>query len=202
MPFLGSLAAAGAVMGLLAWRLMRRLPDRPQAVWKHALIPFIAVQAGFAALYFAKLIPPVPLSISAIGIYHDAHRVGDRFELAMTRPRWLFWQRGDQRFLARPGDKVHCFVSVFSPTRFKDRLLLRWQYLDPASGWEDRDAIALDIVGGRDGGFRADTVKARYQPGRWRVRVETSDDCELGRIDFKIIEDASPQPPIARTILR
>ena len=125
-PFMGSMAAAALVMGALAWLLQRRLSGHPHAIRRHVLIPFAAVQACFAGLYFAKLIPPVPLSISAIGIYHDVRRVGDRFALTTTRPRWKFWQRGDQSFLARPGDKVHCFVSVFSPARFRERLQLRW----------------------------------------------------------------------------
>ncbi|MBI5210156.1 MAG: DUF2914 domain-containing protein [Elusimicrobia bacterium] len=199
LPFAGSLAAAGAVMGVLAWRLRRHLAAEP--LRRHALVPFAAVQLGFAGLYAAKMIPPVPLSVSSIGIYHDVRRDGDRFLLAMTRPRWRFWERGDQTFLARPGDKVHCFVSVFSPTRFKERLRLRWFSWGPA-GWLESDAVALDIVGGRDGGFRTYAVKSRYKPGRWRVRVETSDGRELGRIDFTLAADDSVGARPTRTALR
>ncbi|MCX5794606.1 MAG: DUF2914 domain-containing protein [Elusimicrobia bacterium] len=202
LPFIGSLAASAGVMGLLAWRLGRRLPGHPLAIRRRVLLPFAAVLTGFAGLYFAGLIPPVPLSISSIGIYHDVRRVGDRFALTMTRPRWKFWQRGDQSFLARPGDRIHCFVSVFSPARFRERLQLRWLFLEPKAGWQESDAFPLDIVGGRDGGWRADTVKSRYQPGRWRVRVETSDKRELGRIDLTVIEDSSAQAPQAWTVLR
>ena len=202
LPFIGSLAAAAGVMCFLAWRLGRRLREHPRAIRRHVLLPFAVVLFGFAGLYFAKLIPPVPLSLSSIGIYHDVRRVGDRFALTTTRPRWKFWQRGDQSFLARPGDVIHCFVSVFSPARFKDRLQLRWLFLDSALGWRESDAIPLDIVGGREGGFRAETAKSRYQPGRWRVRVETSDDRELGRIDLTVIEDASAGARQSRTVLR
>jgi hypothetical protein len=201
-PFIGSMTAAALVMTALAWLLRRRLLGHPFAIWKHALIPFAVVQACFVWLYFAKLIPPVPLSISTIGIYHDVRRVGDRFALTTTRPRWKFWQRGDQSFRARPGDKVHCFVSVFSPARFKERLQLRWLFLDPAAGWRESDVMPLDIIGGREGGFRADTVKSRCQPGRWRVRVETSDQRELGRIDLTVIEDDSTATPLTHTDLR
>ena len=62
--------------------------------------------------------------------------------------------------------------------------------------------MPLAVVGGRDEGFRAESVKSRYMPGRWRVRVETSDERELGRIDFTVIEDPSPEPPSSRTIWR
>ena len=198
-PFAGSMAAASAAVGLLVWLLQRRLSAHPDAVRRHVLAPFAAVAIGFAALYAAKLIPPVPLSLAAIGVYHDVRRDGDLYALTMTRPRWKFWQRGDQTFLARPGDKMHCFVSVFSPTRFKETLRVRWMYRDPAAGWQQSDAIALDIVGGRDGGFRGETVKGRYKPGLWRVRVETSDSRELGRIDITVLESSGP-PPRTRTV--
>ena len=203
LPFTGSLAAALAAVAVLAWELRRHLADRPQAIWRHILIPFITIELAFAGLYAAKMIPPVPLSLSSIGIYHGVRRESDdRFALTLTRPRWKFWQRGDQSFLARPGDKIHCFVSVFSPTRFQDRLQFKWLYRDPASGWQESDAIPLAVTGGRDEGFRAETVKGRYQPGRWRVRVETSDNRELGRIDFTVTEDLQTQAPAERTIWR
>jgi hypothetical protein len=202
LPFMGSMAAAALVMAALAWLIQRRLRGHPLAIWKHALIPFAAVQACFIWLYFARLIPPVPLSLSSIGIYHDVRRVGERFALTTTRARWKFWQRGDQSFRARPGDKVHCFLSVISPARFKDRLQLRWLFLDPAGGWRESDVMPLDIIGGRDGGFRAVLIKSRCQPGRWRVRVETSDERELGRIDWTVIPDDSAAAPPTHTVLR
>ena len=79
---------------------------------------------------------------------------------------------------------------------------LRWLFLDPDAGWRESDVMPLDIIGGRDDGFRADTVKSRCQPGRWRVRVETSDHRELGRIDLTVIEDNSAAAPLSHTVLR
>jgi len=140
----------------------------------------------------------VPLSISAIGIYHDAAREGDDYVLTMTRPRWKFWQKGDQSFAARPGDRIHCFISVFSPARFKERLQVQWLFKDPAAGWTESDALPFEVSGGRDGGFRGVTVKSRYQPGRWRVKVRTSDGRELGRIDFTVAEGDGGPPRTVR----
>lgn len=200
--FMGSLLCALAVVALLAWRLKLHLHERPQAVWTHLLIPFIAVELVFATLYFAKLIPPVPLSLSEIGIYHNVSREGDDFVLSMNRPRWKFWQKGDQSFSARPGDVVNCYISVFSPTRFKERLQVGWLYRDPDQGWQEADTIPLQITGGRDGGWRGFTTKTRYKPGSWRVRVETSDGRELGRIGFTVTPDDSAQAPQSRELRR
>ena len=202
LPFLAGLAAASACVALLVRRLNFRLPGREETVRRQVAAPFAAVAAAFAVLYFAKVIPPVPLSLSEIGVYHGVERDAGGFVLTSTRPRWRFWERGDQTFLARPGDSIYCWVSVFSPTRFKERLTVRWLYRDPELGWQDADAIPLEIVGGRDEGWRGFTAKSRYKPGSWRVVVTTSDGRELGRIGLTLILDDGTQPRALRTTRR
>jgi len=158
VPFLGSIAAASVCIAALAWRLYTRLPENKTAVRKHVVYPFAVIAVLFTVLYFTKVIPPVPLSLSEIGIYHGVTREGDRFSLASARPRWKFWQRGDQTFLARPDDAVYCWVAVFSPTNFTERLAVRWRQNTP-EGWGEPDSIPLPIAGGRDGGWRGFTYK-------------------------------------------
>ncbi len=201
LPFLGSIAGASVCVAGLTYWLYRRLPDNRSSVRVHTVYPFAAVAALFIVLYFAKVIPPVPLSLSEIGVYHKVTRRGDSFELQSARPRWKFWQRGDQVFLARPGDVVFCWVVVFSPTSFSERLAVRWRQRTP-EGWGEAEAIPLDIAGGRDGGWRAFTYKKNYTPGRWRVEIVTSDGRELGRIPLTIAPDASTAPREFRLILR
>jgi hypothetical protein len=201
LPFLGTLVASAACVGLLTAWLRARLHD-PRVLVPHLLAPFGAVALIFAALYFTKVIPPVPLSLSAIGVYHDVRRDGEHFVLTETRPRWRFWERGDQTFLARPDDKLFCYIQVFSPARFKEHLQLRWLRRDEVIGWEEEDAIPLETSGGRDGGWRGFVVKSRWKPGRWRVRVETSDGRELGRIGLTVAADDSTGPRESRTSLR
>lgn len=201
LPFLGSLAAASACVAALSWRLEKRLPEHKHEVRKHVVYPFAAVAALFAVLYFAKAIPPVPLSLTEIGVYHEVRREGDRFALVSTRPRWKFWQRGDQDFQARPGDSIYCWVSVFSPTNFRERLEVHWRFRE-ADGWGEPEAIPLPITGGRDDGWRGFTVKARHKPGRWRVQIVTSDGRELGRVDITVTPDMSVLPRETRIIWR
>lgn len=201
LPFLGSLAAAGACVMALSRRLEARMPEQKAEVRKHVVYPFAAVAAGFALLYFAKIIPPVPLSLSEIGVYHEVKREGGRFALTSTRPRWKFWQRGDQTFLARPGDAIYCWISVFSPTNFKERLEVHWRFREP-DGWGEPEVIPLPITGGRDEGWRGFTVKARHKPGRWRVEIVTSDGRELGRVDMTVAEDTSVLPRETRILWR
>ncbi len=201
LPFLGTLAASTACVGLMAWRIGRRLRD-PRTLIARLLVPYAVTALAFAALYFTKVLPPVPLSLSAAGVYHSVARDGDEFKLVEMRPRWRFWERGDQTFLARPGDKIYFYFQVFSPGRFKERLQVRWLRRDEANGWQEEDAIPLDTAGGREGGWRGFAAKSRWKPGRWRVRVETSDARELGRVNLTVVADETTGPRESRVLLR
>src|SRR3989442_1039548 len=68
--------------------LKSRVPERPDLTLGRLSLPFTMVHALFVILYFAHVIPPVPLSTSYIGIFHDVKRTDDAFELTYTRPEW------------------------------------------------------------------------------------------------------------------
>jgi hypothetical protein len=179
--------------------------------------PAFAIQGLLVAAYFFGAIPPVPLSLQFIGIYHEVIPPGRAaavaagvqtvapvqaaalfaprpsnpartYQLKHLRPWWKFWQHGDQDFAARPGDVVYCFARVFAPNGFKDAIFVHW-WLQGADGWIDQGRAKLDISGGRDNGFRAFATKKNYQPGRWRVEVETTDGRDLGVIKFDLTKD-------------
>lgn len=198
VPFFVSIFTSAVALIPLYLMIRRRITNSAPFVRQRVLVPFLAIQAAFIVGYFTQWIPPVPLSVSYIGIYHDIKKENGKYHLAYTRPWWKFWQNGDQSFLARPGDKIHCFARIFSPTRFKDQIQVRWLYKDERHGWQRADAIPLEIVGGREEGFRGYTTKANYAPGDWRVQIETTDGREIGRIYFTIETDAGTDTRQAR----
>lgn len=158
----------------------------PMDIQKNILHPPIAVAVILLALYFLKLLPPLPLSIQYIGIYHSVERQDGEYVLKYDRPWYRFWQNGAQTFHAYSGDKIICFARIFSPTAFDDSVSFRWQFYG-RNGWENRDLVPVRIVGGRDQGFRGYTMKSNYEAGDWRVKVETLDGREIGRISFTVI---------------
>ena len=149
------------------------------------LVPLGCVLVLFLTFYLFRIIPPVPLSIPFMGVYHGVERTDAGYRLTHERPFWRIWHNGDQRFRAQPGDKVHIYFRVFSPSRFSDQVLMRW-YRDENKGWALQDTIPIKIVGGREEGFRGYGVKTNYQTGKWKVQVETTDGREIGRIYFSV----------------
>jgi hypothetical protein len=184
----GSLPLLGA-----GWWIRRSAPERFALARRQILLPLGCVLIGFLGFYFFRLIPPVPLSIPFIGVYHAVERTEEGYRLSHERPQWRFWHHGDQQFRAQPGDKVFVFFRVFSPARFSDQVQMRWFWKPEGRGWALQDSIPINIVGGREQGFRGYGVKANYQPGPWKVQVETTDGREIGRVYFDL--ETAPEEP-------
>lgn len=190
---LATLVALGFFYGLLRVRIGRHDLNR------RLLVPGLVVSACFLVSYVGGIIPPVPIATKAMGIYHRVEREGDVYALYRDPGSRRVWVFGEPRFIARPGDRIFAFVAVYSPARFEDSILVRWSYLDPAQGWTTSDRLPLEIAGGREGGFRAYTVKQNYSPGRWRVSVETTDGRVIGRLPFTVVQaDADPRRALVR----
>ena len=184
--FLLSMAVGAAPLAVLGWRL------RSRGARRSVLVPLGLVLIGFLTAYLFRVIPPVPLSIPYIGIYHGVERTAEGFRLSHERPWWRFWHNGDQSFAAQPGDRVYVFFRVFSPANFSDQVLLRW-YRRLPGGWALQDTIPIRIGGGREEGFRGYGFKGNYDPGSWKIQVETTDAREIGRIYFEL--EAVPASP-------
>lgn len=191
LPFL-----MGVFLGLLAIWFLFKFTQRTTAPtdWKaippqqshHTKAPLV-VAGLFILLYALKILPPVPLALKHIGVYHSVKKDGAHYVLKYEKARWwAFWTDHASPFLARPGDVLSVFVQIFSPTDFKDQLTINW-YKKVDSGWSKRDVIPLSITGGRKEGFRGHSYKRNYEPGAWQVRILTSDERELGRVTFKVL---------------
>jgi hypothetical protein len=158
--------------------------------------PPVVVLILVVTLYTLKWIPPVPLSMQYGGIYHQLQKQGDKYRLVYPKPPWyLFWQHDSHRFMARPGDSIYCFVRVFAPRRFTHQIYMRWSLQNPRSGrYMSSDRMALPIYGGRGQGYRGYGVKSNYEPGQWRVEIETEDGRMIGAVPFTVESDPTVEP--------
>ncbi len=154
-------------------------------------LPGAGTLALLLGLYFVRAIPPVPLSLQFIGIYHGVEKdaATKNYRLYHRRPDWKLWHNGDQHFLQRGTEAPFCFIRVFAPNRFDDSIRFRWSYDDPKRGWVDYVGKPLRLSGGRDQGFRTFATTSHAKPGAWRVYVETEDGRTIGFINFKIEPD-------------
>lgn len=184
--FLLSILTGCLPLIIVGWGIRTYAPDFLPQTRKQIVVPLGLVLVGFLTFYLFRLIPPVPLSLPFIGVYHAVERTPDGYLLSHERPLWRIWHNGDQWFYAQPGDRVYVFFRIFSPTRFSDQVQLRWYWKDAARGWVLQDTIPINILGGRQRGFRGYGVKANHQPGQWKVQVETTDGREIGRIYFRL----------------
>jgi hypothetical protein len=154
--------------------------------------PPVLVLVILGVFYVMKWIPPVPLSLQFSGIYHDVARHEERYVLTYRQPPWRVWKRESDPFYAAPGDVVHCFVRIFAPTRFRHQIVMHWQVKTP-NGYRTTDRVPLVISGGRDQGYRGVSAKSNFEPGAWRVAVETSDERVIGVVDFRIVSETAPE---------
>ncbi len=168
------------------WQILMNLDVSFSRVKSFFLIPSASVIFIFSILYAAHIIPPVPLSLKQIGIYHNIERTAGKFTLHRLTPAWKFWSQGDQNFVAREGDRIYLFSRIFAPGGFRDKLYFHFQVKNSKNKWQTTDKIPLTIVGGRDEGFRGYAYKQNYSEGKWRALVETTDGREIGRINFRL----------------
>ncbi len=193
VPFLLSLSMTAVGAGVFYWLLAKRAIDRKLLLRKFAA-PSLGTLFVVLIFYIFGWIPPVPLSVEELGVYHRVEKSGNQYVLFHERPWWKFWKTGDREFRAEPGDKIYVFTRVYSPARFSDAVFVRWLYKDPRTGWQSTDRIPIEITGGRKGGYRGFAVKQNYAPGEWRVNVETTDGREIGRAYFTVTKTDTVSP--------
>jgi hypothetical protein len=187
--FLLSLMSAAAIVWHVTLWLAPADGNR-RAARVRLFTPAAAVLAVVAILYVLRLIPPVPLSVQFQGIYHDVRREGGGYTLVYERPPlWAVWRRDSRPFERRDGDRLHYFARVFAPSGFRHRVMIRWERYEEGGGWSTTDRIPLNVVGGRNEGFRGYAVKSNFTPGEWRVTAETEDGRAIATIPFRVEQD-------------
>ncbi|MFZ5470153.1 MAG: DUF2914 domain-containing protein [Myxococcota bacterium] len=199
-PWLFLLAASlSAAVGYGVFHWVRRWGGNPWAM-RRIGAPYGGVVGVMLGAYFLGAVPPIPVHAEKLGIYHEvtAEKLegGKReYLLLHQRPWWKVWQRGDQTFHARPGDRAYVFVSVFAPTKFADQVRVKWRYKDVKRGWVDQGpGTLLSVVGGRDQGFRTFAYNSDPRPGKWEAQVLTDDGRVIGEIGMTVLEDPSTEP--------
>ena len=185
-----SLGIIGLFLALLRFAVFR-VRDLKQALGVAYVVGGIFI--AFNILYFSNAIPPVPLSLKGVGIYHSVLKTSSDSYVVLYEPVawWEFWRDTAPTYTVAPGSSAYCFSSVFAPSDLTTPVYHRWEKKDADGTWETESRIAFSINGGRDEGYRGYTIKASLTPGEWRCSVETGQGQLIGRIGFTVIISSS-----------
>ncbi len=157
----------------------------------HQIVTMVAIIfVIFNGLYFLQVIPPVPLSLKNIGIYHSVLRYssGDYLALYEPSPWYEFWRDTSSTFTYAQGESAYCFSSVYAPAELDTPIYHRWEYYDAAAkSWQTVARISYSIAGGRPQGYRGFSVITIANPGEWRCDVETANGALIGRSTFTAV---------------
>jgi hypothetical protein len=193
-----SLVIVGIFLGLVYWAVLRGRNREQQLYEVSFLVGCVFVL--FNVLYFLNIIPPVPLSLKNIGVYHALERLpapaggaqGIYHAAYEEAPWFVFWRDTSATYTLHASASATCFSSVFAPARLSAPVYHRWEkYDEQQNKWTQAARISFAISGGRDGGFRGFT-NLSVTPGRWRCNVETASGALIGRTTFTVVQSATP----------
>ena len=193
--FVGSGLLALFIMHVFVRRLHKVIPRFMELQMRTIVFTLGIIFAMFNFLYFANIIPPIPLSLKDAGIYHSVVRF-DSGEYQLKYEKGAWWQPfkdSDTTFHARPGDNLYCFVKVFAPTKLSTDIYHKWEfYNEDLKEWTEHARLSYFISGGRGDGFRGYTFIQNFTDGDWRCTVETERGQVLGRESFKVDSQGEP----------
>jgi len=204
LVFLASGAVSLVIIGIflsIVYVAVLRGRQREQQLYEVSILVGL-VFLLYSGLYFLNIIPPVPLALKSIGVYHSLERLpapagGDQGIYAASYeevPWYAFWRSTSAVYTLKNRGEAYCFSSVFAPTGLSAPVYHQWEKYDEIEKeWEQAAKISFPISGGRDAGFRGFT-NTTVSPGRWRCNVETQGGALIGRVSFVVVQ--SPTPPV------
>jgi len=185
-------------------RIMKRVASEEVERGRRTLVPIVAIVfVTFNFLYFNNMIPPVPLSLREIGVYHEVSRLRTgEYLVSYEKPRWFELGRETSKFFHyAPDESIFALSSIYAPTGLSTSVVHRWsRYDEEKSRFISMNAVPFIISGGRREGFRGYTLKENITEGKWRVDVETARGQTIGRFVF-VVERAF-LPPSLETEVR
>ncbi len=195
-----SLACMAVFISLLKVFALR--DNKQKQLWEMRGM-IVVIFLVFNGLYFANIIPPVPLSLKGAGIYHsittlDAPSTSGAIYAATYEPKqWYeFWRDTGDNFNIAEGEPAYCFSAIFAPGDLSTPIIHRWEYFYPQTEkWLSVGLITFPINGGREEGYRGYSKKQVLTDGEWRCTVETSSGQVIGRITFTVKTSASSSTP-------
>ncbi len=188
--FLGSGFMSALIVSGFLYLLFQLSPQSLAGFKRKITLTLVTILALFNGLYFLNVIPPVPLSLQDIGIYHSvARNSAGNYDVEYEQPPWYeFFRKTAGTFVTQTAESAYCFSSVFAPAGLSTPIYHRWEYYsDEFRSWETESLFSFSINGGRMSGYRGYTERSPLSPGTWRCSVETERGALIGRTTFTVV---------------
>ena len=183
----------------LLWVLDRR--RYRQSRWR-LIGGAVAITAAMNAFYFLRVLPPLPLALSDVGIYHAIRHTGATYQVQEESEPWMV-RFGFARPVVHvaPDGKLALYSAVFAPIRMSTQITHRWQWWDSRSKhWQTLSKVSFVISGGREHGYRGYSLKSGLRAGDWRVNIDSADGRLIGRLVFNVVPVATPVQTMPKTL--
>jgi hypothetical protein len=174
---------------IFVWILLYFAKSKSAKNKKSIFISIFSIFALINVLYFANLIPPIPLSLKDAEVYHSIEKNADGdYNVTYEDYGWRGYFKLYQDYKKVEGSPTYFYSAIFSPRGLNTTIIHEWQYRDEISKkWVTDRIIDLDVIGGRDGGFRTYSMRSNLNPGKWRVIVKTEHGQTIGRLRFNVL---------------
>ncbi len=156
----------------------------------------------FNALYFTGVIPPVPLALKQVGMYHSVTRTGsDYIGTYEPTPGWEFWRTDSATLHVVVGQPIYCFSAIFAPTDLATPIVHHFELFSTSTQtWSMVSTASFPIEGGREDGYRGYSIIRSPQTGKWRCDIETNTGNLIGRISFSVIQTTTTPELMKKTL--
>jgi hypothetical protein len=204
IPFLISGVIAVVIFAIYMRALAQLGHERYRGARMQVAAGMVLITLFLNAAYFLKLLPPLPLVLTDAGVYHSVERVQEGYRVASEQepPEWEALFGTFPLLHIQHGARIYIYNSVFAPRGLETLIVHDWQWRDPKSGgWISQQRVVVNIVGGRQDGYRWYTYKTGPRPGQWRVNIEAADGRSIGRVRFAVEEQAVP-PALTMRIIK
>ncbi len=138
-------------------------------------------------LYFTNIIPPIPLSLKEVGVYHYVEKQGSDYKVLDEKRSFLDRVTLYEKVRIKRGESLYIFSSIFAPTKLNAKVIHEWQFKESNNKWITLGKIPYSISGGSDTGYRGFSTKSGLTEGNWRVNIKTSNGQIIGRKNFEVI---------------
>ena len=147
----------------------------------------VAITVIMNALYFADIIPPIPLSLREAGLYHNIRSFNGKYVMRGEKENFLQKSVFGQTLHIQSSERVYLYTAIFAPADLKTDIIHRWQYYDEErEKWIDKGLLSFAINGGRKEGYKGYSWQSDLAAGKWRVSVENHRGQALGKVRFTV----------------